>query len=356
MKKVLTAITIISLCTSAMLAQGTFSLKGPFPAKFNGKKAYIVDLDSRQALDSTKIVNSKIDLLMPASDESRAVALSVDGRKVVEFILEPGVATINEEGQVKGTKLNDLNEDINDQLNNLYADYKSKQTEIMKSSMTNEEKVAAVEKLTQETTDKSGTLLYDNFNANKNNPVGYILFIQIADGMTTAELDALLDGASDALKQSRAAESLRKVAINLEKTAEGQHFANFTITNSKGKQVSLSDYVGKGDYVLVDFFASWCGPCRREMPTLKSIYNKHNGKGLKVVGLAVWDEPADTQKCVEELSLPWTIIDNAGSIPTDIYGVRGIPHIIVFGPDGTIVSRGLRGEELATKIDTLLAK
>lgn len=123
-----------------------------------------------------------------------------------------------------------------------------------------------------------------------------------------------------------------------------------------GKTVKLSDYVGKGDYVVLDFFASWCGPCRREMPTLKGIYEKYNGKGLKVVGLAVWDEPADTKKCVKELALPWTIIDNAQSEATEIYGVSGIPHIIVFAPDGTILARDLRGNDLAAKVDELLAK
>lgn len=145
-------------------------------------------------------------------------------------------------------------------------------------------------------------------------------------------------------------------ALSMEKTAPGQMFTDFSVKMSNGKTVKLSDYVGKGDYVVLDFFASWCGPCRREMPTLKGIYEKYNGKGLKVVGLAVWDEPADTKKCVKELALPWTIIDNAQSEATEIYGVSGIPHIIVFAPDGTILARDLRGNDLAAKVDELLAK
>lgn len=178
----------------------------------------------------------------------------------------------------------------------------------------------------------------------------------IADGMTVAEMDELLDGAVQWIKESNAVASYKQKALSMEKTAPGQMFTDFSVKMSNGKTVKLSDYVGKGDYVVLDFFASWCGPCRREMPTLKGIYEKYNGKGLKVVGLAVWDEPADTKKCVKELALPWTIIDNAQSEATEIYGVSGIPHIIVFAPDGTILARDLRGNDLTAKVDELLAK
>ena len=203
---------------------------------------------------------------------------------------------------------------------------------------------------------KSGDILVETDKANKTNAAGYMLFLQIADGMTVAEMDELLDGAVQWIKESNAVASYKQKALSMEKTAPGQMFTDFSVKMSNGKTVKLSDYVGKGDYVVLDFFASWCGPCRREMPTLKGIYEKYNGKGLKVVGLAVWDEPADTKKCVKELALPWTIIDNAQSEATEIYGVSGIPHIIVFAPDGTILARDLRGNDLAAKVDELLAK
>lgn len=346
---------MILLCAATTLAQSTFTMKGHFPSQYNGKKAYVVDLDTREKLDSLTITNDNIDFTTKVT-ASRAAALMVDNRRVVNFILEPGEATIDEYGKVTGTALNDLNEGINDRLNALYTDYKMKQGEIMKAEMTNEEKMAAVEKLADVISAREDSLLNVNYQANKNNPVGYVMFTQIADGKSSAELESLLADASDQLKHSRAAETFRTVAANLEKTAEGKMFSDFSVKTSNGKTVKLSDYVGKGDYVLVDFFASWCGPCRREMPTLKRIYGKHDGKGLKVIGLAVWDDPVETQKCVEDLGLPWTIVDNCGNTPTDVYGVRGIPHIIIFGPDGMIVSRGLRGEALAAKIDTLLAK
>ena len=121
-----------------------------------------------------------------------------------------------------------------------------------------------------------------------------------------------------------------------------------------GKELTLSDFRGK--YVFIDFWASWCGPCRREMPNLKELHNKYKDKGLTVLGIAVWDTPEDTRKAVEELELPWDIIDNAQSEPTDIYGITGIPHIILFAPDGKIINRGETGEALAKLVATELEK
>ena len=147
-------------------------------------------------------------------------------------------------------------------------------------------------------------------------------------------------------------ESLRSV----ENTTEGKMFTDFTVTGDDGKEQRLSDYVGKGDYVLADFWASWCGPCRMELPNIKKIYDKYNGKGLTVIGIAVWDKPEDTRKAIEEEQIPWPQILNAGHVPTDIYGIQGIPHIILFGPDGTIIARNLRGDDMAAKVDEVMKK
>ena len=101
-------------------------------------------------------------------------------------------------------------------------------------------------------------------------------------------------------------------------TAAGNKFVDFTVEGDSVQK--LSDYVGRGRYTLVDFWASWCGPCRREMPVIKELYDEFNSKGLDVVGVAVWDEPEDSKKAMEQLELPWPQILNAKSVPTDLYG------------------------------------
>ena len=356
MKRISSILTILAVSATAATAQNVMTLEGELPGDYNGKKVVLVDLDTRSHLDSTTVKAGKLKFTTKVTTATPA-ALTIDGHRVLNFILEPGTAAINgETGQVRGTALNDLNESYGTKLDSIHEAYKKTQKEKMKSAKDEEEMKKIAAEIYEQEAEAYGDILLSAYKDNKTNAVGYMWFLQVANGMSVSEIDELLDGAADWIKNSKAVASYKKVAMSLESTSAGKMFTDFSVKTSSGKTEKLSDYVGKGDYVIADFFASWCGPCRREMPTLKGIYEKYNGKGLKVVGVAVWDEPADTKKCVEELKLPWTIIDNAQSGPTDIYGISGIPTIIVFAPDGTIVTRELRGAELAAKIDELLAK
>ena len=141
-------------------------------------------------------------------------------------------------------------------------------------------------------------------------------------------------------------------------TAEGMMFTDFTVEHVYGydrsmdpqplkKEVKFSDYVGKGTYVLVDFWSPWCGPCRREIPNIQAVYEQYKDKGLEVLSLAVWEKKpqSHTIETAAELGMDWLHINNCGKVPTDIYGVEGIPHLMLIGPDGTILKRGFHGLE-----------
>ena len=152
------------------------------------------------------------------------------------------------------------------------------------------------------------------------------------------------------------------VALNDAKqaTAEGKMFTDFTVVqdpaDSLGSKVSLSDFVGKGKYVLVDFWASWCGPCKAEIPNIAAVYEKYKGEDFDVLSIAVWDDPADTKVSAKEHGVVWNQIINAQQLPTDLYGIEGIPHIILFGPDGTILKRNLRGEDIESAVAEALGR
>ena len=146
-------------------------------------------------------------------------------------------------------------------------------------------------------------------------------------------------------------EKPRKGGTGEEASAEvekSEKFVDFEATYN-GKTQHLSDYVGKGKLVVADFWASWCGPCRKEIPNLINIHEKFGDKVL-VLGIATWDEPADTERAIAELNIPYPQILNAQTAGSDAYSITGIPEIIVFAPDGTILHRGLRGQELENAV------
>lgn len=174
------------------------------------------------------------------------------------------------------------------------------------------------------------------------------------------EVIALLDGLSDQVKQTPDIVRLRASFETKVKTAEGTPFVDFTVVqdpeNPEASTVRLSDYVGRGKYMLVDFWASWCGPCKAEMPNLAEIYNTYHGDDFDMLSIAVWDKPEDTLEAAPGLGIVWNQIINAQHIPTDLYGIEGIPHIILFGPDGTILKRDLRGEKIGAAVREALGR
>ena len=132
-------------------------------------------------------------------------------------------------------------------------------------------------------------------------------------------------------------------------------FTDFSVVY-QGKTTRLSDYVGRGQYVLVDFWASWCAPCLAEVPNLIAAYHKYKGKGLQVVGVAVSDKPAHTESAIKEYRIDYPQIINAQDIVDKAYGISTIPRIFLFAPDGTIVASDLRGEDIEKKLAEIFDK
>ncbi len=188
------------------------------------------------------------------------------------------------------------------------------------------------------------------FEENKGNIVGAYVLRTLQYELEPAQLDSMLNLLDPSLAETQVVSTMRKAVDAKKNTAEGKMFTDFDI-----KGVKLSDYVGKGKYVLVDFWASWCGPCKREIPNIKNVYTKYAGKDFDVLSVAVWDQPQASVDTAKAYGVNWNEIIDAQTIPTDLYGIQGIPHIILFGPDGTILKRDLRGEGIEEEVAKYVA-
>ena len=181
-----------------------------------------------------------------------------------------------------------------------------------------------------------------------NNPLGTVIVSRL-ENLGNERLMEYIKMLSPIQQSNPIIYDMTQTILAVQRTSEGTMFKDFAVEYDD-KTVHLSDYVGRGQYVLADFWASWCGPCLREIPNVIAVYNKYKDCGLIVLGIAVWEEPDESLIIIEKKKIPYPQILNVSEEITGIYGINAVPHTILFAPDGTIIARGLRGDDIDKKL------
>ena len=141
--------------------------------------------------------------------------------------------------------------------------------------------------------------------------------------------------------------------------AIGTTVTDFAMDDADGKSHRLSEWCGKGNYVLIDFWASWCAPCLRELPNVVKCYDQYHGKGFEVLGISFDNQKDAWLAAVKRLNMAWPqLSDLKGwkSLAAQMYDVRAIPFTLLFDPEGKVVDANLRGEALTKKLEELIGK
>ncbi|MBF1381266.1 MAG: AhpC/TSA family protein [Porphyromonadaceae bacterium] len=336
---------------------GNYRIDGMAPADANGQWVYLYKPSGQGASDSVQIANGRFTLERAVAEDGLIAHLVIPRSYNLSFIPEEGIikADLAASGAT-GTPLNDEHTQKSKYRKGLIEEARAKLKSIRADkNLDDKAKEEAQEKVSDELYAKIKPLAEADLKEHPNDAIGLIALQNLLgmEDVNVAKAEALLQQAGDRL---RAEESITKMVTRLrrvEATQAGAQFVDFEGVDDANKAVRLSDYVGKGHYVLVDFWASWCGPCRREIGHLKKVRDAYTDKGLVILGTVVWDEMEDHLKAMKELEITWPQIFNKTEA-TELYGIAGIPQIILFDPAGKIVARDLRGEEINKLLDKAL--
>ena len=170
------------------------------------------------------------------------------------------------------------------------------------------------------------------------------------------ELESLFEGLDTVVRNSAVGQHLGKYLAIMKRREVGARIMDFTQNDLKGQPVRLADY-RKGRYVLLDFWASWCGPCRAENPNVLKAYNRFKAKNFVVLGVSLDQDSAQWRQAVVKDGMPWTQVSDLKGWKNEVsqqYGIQGIPANFLVDTSGTIIAKNLRGAALGKKLAEVL--
>jgi len=360
----ITLLAVIMLASCTKKVKNEFVITGTLDSVFNGTvylqkrvDAPLITIDSAQFSGGKFNFKGTIDypevyyLTIPATKSS------------VPFFIEPAEIIVNintkviNKTKITGSKSQadydsylDMLDQFNAKLKECYQMY-NKAEEIGDL-----EKVRYYDSLINVQDEQRGQFSKNYVLENNSSFVSPYIIYRNSYTYDMAELEKAVSGFDTCLSHSLYMGFLNSYLATLKRTAVGQMYVPFSMQDATGISISVSDLIGRS-YLLVDFWASWCAPCRAENPNLVALYNKYHAKGFDIIGVSFDSKRDSWLKGIEDDSLTWTHVSDLLGWENKVgklYGVRSIPANVLLDSTGLIIAKNLYGEDLTKKLEDLL--
>lgn len=342
-----------------------YIIQGTAAGAADGDTIFLQNFDGSNMIkmDSTIVKNGMFEFKgMPDSlVESRYVTyMKGDNRMSAMLFVEKGtiqVALEPDNSKVSGTPNNDLLQQFSDMFASISKELNEAYQKSQLDSTLTEEQRDSVEQMLDRKQEEGLNKVFDMVVANIDKPVGVYLLSSFGPSFDVKKMQPLFERIPAAYSNRPEIVSLKEYVETAAKTAEGETYIDFTMNTPEGTSVKLSEYVSKNTYTLIDFWASWCGPCKKEMPTVVEAYAKYKGKGFGVVGVSLDNNAESWKQAISDLQMTWPQMSDLKGWQCEgaaLYGVRAIPATVLVDQQGTIIARNLRGADLMKKLDELM--
>lgn len=326
---------------SAMVVGGKYEFKGMVtdPVMANLRAGYVPDTSFK----TKRMISYKRDIAGVFIENSKINITNLDsfGNAVVK----------GSKSHAEYLKLKELTKEVSSKMELLSKDYNE----------FNKKKDEAGMKMVDDAYEKADAEMRvkhkEYLQTNTNSPIGIYAFKQFAGyDINADEVEPIFLALSESIRNSPGGKEMTDKIETAKKTGVGKIAMEFTQNDTLGNPVSLSSFRGK--YLLIDFWASWCGPCRQENPNVVSAYSKYNSKGFDILGVSL-DQPTGKEKWLKAIhddKLTWTHVSDLKYWKNDVsvlYGIQAIPQNFLLDPQGKIIGKNLRGEALNKKLEEL---